>query len=77
MADPGGESLSLACPVAWGGRLLVPLLRRVSLWHGGGGMTLCTPVALLIEEEGAWSFVSLEEGTGQDALGGLGSSTRP
>jgi hypothetical protein len=34
-------------------------------------MGFCTPVALLIGEDGAWSFVPLEEGIGQDILVGL------
>jgi uncharacterized spore protein YtfJ len=42
---------------------------------GGGAGGGIEPVALLIEEEGAWSFVSLEEATGQAALIGLLSPT--
>jgi len=34
-------------------------------------MVLGDPVALLIREGGAWSFVSLEEGIGQDILARL------
>jgi uncharacterized spore protein YtfJ len=65
-------------PVDLGDKAVIPVARfGFGFGAGAGGMILCTPVALLIEEEGAWSFVSLEEGTGQDALGGPGSSTRP
>jgi uncharacterized spore protein YtfJ len=42
---------------------------------GGGAGGGIEPVALLTEEEGAWSFVSLEEATGQAALIGLLSPT--
>jgi uncharacterized spore protein YtfJ len=43
--------------------------------EGGGAGGGIEPVALLTEEEGAWSFVSLEEATGQAALIGLLSPT--
>jgi hypothetical protein len=60
--------LSPGQPVAWGDRLLVPLVRVVTLSHDAGGMILGNPVALLIGEGDAWSFVSLEEGAGQEIL---------
>ena len=65
------SSLRLAQPVAWGGRLFVPLVRILSISHERGGICLCTPVALLIEEEGAWSFVSLDPDTTRECLGEL------
>jgi hypothetical protein len=63
--------LSLAPPVTLGRRLFVPLVRMLTISHERGGFALCTPVALLIGEDGAWSFVPLEEGIGQDILSGL------
>ena len=63
--------LILGPPVSWGGRLLVPLVRRVDLSRGAGGMVLGDPVALLIREGGAWSFVPLGDGIGQDILARL------
>jgi hypothetical protein len=61
----------LASPVALGGRLLVPLVRIFTVSHERGGIASCTPVALLIGEGDAWSFVPLEDGIGQDVLSGL------
>jgi hypothetical protein len=63
--------IRLAPPVTAGGRLLVPLVRMLTVSHAGGGMAHCTPVALLIGEDGAWFFVPLEDGIGQDILSGL------
>jgi hypothetical protein len=57
-----------ASPVSLGGRLLVPLVRILTVSHESGGIASCTPVALLVGEEGAWSFVPLEEGISQDIL---------
>ena len=71
MPLPAGSSLRLAQPFAWGGRLLVPLVRILSISHERGGIVLCTPVALLIGEEGAWSFVSLDPDTTPECLGDL------
>jgi hypothetical protein len=61
----------LAEPVTLGGRLLVPLVRMLTLAHERGGIASCTPVALLVGEAGAWSFVPLEDGICQDILSGL------
>jgi len=71
MPLPEGSRFSLAKPVALGGRLFVPLIRIFSFSHERGGICLCTPVALLIGEEGAWSFVSLDPDTTQECLGEL------
>ncbi len=71
MSLPAGSRLSLAPPVALGGRLFVPLIRIFSFSHERGGICLCTPVALLIEEGGTWSFVSLDPDTTQECLGEL------
>jgi len=58
----------LASPVALGGRLLVPLVRMLTVSHERGGIASCTPVAFLIRDAGTWSFVPLEDGIGQDIL---------
>jgi len=71
MPLPAGSRLRLAPPFAWGGRLLVPLIRIFSLSHERGGICLCTPVALFIGEGGAWSFVSLDPEITQECLGEL------
>jgi hypothetical protein len=71
MPLPAGSSLRLAPPVAWAGRLFVPLIRILSFSHERGGICLCTPVALLIGEGGQWSFVSLDPDTTQECLGEL------
>jgi hypothetical protein len=71
MPLPAGSSLRLASPFAWEGRLFVPILRTLSISHEKGGIYLCTPVALLIGEEGAWSFVSLDPDTTRECLGEL------
>jgi len=68
MPLPAGSSLRLAPPVAWGGRLFVPLIRILAISHEKGGIVLCTPVALLIGEGGQWSFVSLDPDTTQECL---------
>ena len=68
MPLPAGSSLRLAPPVAWGGRLFVPLVRILSISHERGGIVLCTPVAILIGEGGQWSFISLDPDTTQECL---------
>jgi hypothetical protein len=65
------ERIRLAPPVTVGGRLLVPVVRMLTMSHESGGMASSTPVALLIGEGNAWSFVPLEEGIGQEILSGL------
>jgi len=69
---PAGSSLRLAPPVVWGGRLFVPIIRIRSISYEKGGICLCTPVALLIGEGVAWSFVSLDPDTTQECLRELG-----
>jgi len=66
-----GSSLRCAPPFALGGRHFVPLIRILSFSHEKGGICLYTPVALLIGEGGAWSFVSLDPDTTQECLGEL------
>ena len=68
MPIPAGSSLRLAPPVSLEGRLFVPIIRIFSVSHERGGICLCTPVALLIEEGGAWSFVSLDPDITQECL---------
>jgi len=68
---PAGSCLRLAPSFAWGGRLFVPIIRTLSVSHEKGGICFCTPVALLIGEAGAWSFVSLDPDTTQKCLGEL------
>jgi hypothetical protein len=46
-------------------------MRKFSFSHERGGICLCTPVALLIEERGAWSFVSLDPDTSREYPGDL------
>jgi hypothetical protein len=70
MIHPGQASTVPGPAVSWGGRLFVPLIRRTCLDWGGGGVITGVPVALLIGEEGAWSFVPLIEGVRQDILTG-------
>jgi hypothetical protein len=71
MPLPVDSHLRLATPIACGGRLFVPLLRMLSISHERGGIYLCTPVALLIEEGGEWSFISLDPDTTKECLGEL------
>jgi hypothetical protein len=68
---PAGSSLRLAPPFLLGRRLFVPIIRIFSFSHERGGICLCTPVALLIEEGGAWSFFSLDPDTTRECLGEL------
>jgi hypothetical protein len=70
-------SLMLSTPVASGGRLLVPVVRRLTVIHETGGYGSCTPVALLVGEGDAWTFVPLEEGIGQEVLAGIDLSGMP
>jgi hypothetical protein len=44
---------------------------RTRLGWGGGGVISGVPLALLIEEQGAWSFVPLADGIRQDILDDL------
>ena len=77
LPDEGKTGPELGSPVACGERVFVPLLRRVRLTSEGGGFLICTAVALLVGEAGTWSFVSLEDGIGQDILEGLKVPSRP
>ena len=63
-----GSCFRLAAPVSMGGRLFVPVVRILTVSYERGGIASSTPVALLIREDGAWSFVSLEEGITQEVL---------
>ena len=58
-------------PVKCGHRTVFPIVRDSSFCHEGGAILSITPVALLIEEEGRWSFAPLEKGTCTDILGKL------
>jgi hypothetical protein len=68
MPIPAGSSLRLAPPVLLGGRLFVPIIRIFSVSNEKGGICLCTPVALLIGEGDAWSFVSLDPDITRECL---------
>jgi|WetSurMetagenome_2_1015567.scaffolds.fasta_scaffold34202_6 hypothetical protein len=68
MTLPAGFSLRLAPPLAWDGRLFVPIVRKFSLSDERGGVCTCTPVALLVGEGDAWSFVSLDPETTRECL---------
>jgi len=68
MILPGNASPVLGPAVSWGGRLFVPLIMRTCLTWGGGGVITGTPIALLIEDDGAWSFVPIIDGINQDIL---------
>ncbi|HTY53162.1 MAG TPA: hypothetical protein VMB35_08200 [Methanomicrobiales archaeon] len=74
MIHPPQASMVPGPAVSWGGRLFVPLIRRTCMNWGGGGFITGVPVALLIREEGAWSFVPLIEGVRQDILSSPGLS---
>lgn len=71
MSLSSDSSLRLELPFAWGGRLFIPVIRILSIPYEKGGIGLCTPVALLIEEGSVWSFVSLDPHTNQECLGEL------
>jgi hypothetical protein len=71
MSLSSGSRLRLSVPIARGGRLFVPIVRMLSVTHDRGGICLCTPVALLMEEGGIWSFVSLDPDTTRECLGEL------
>jgi hypothetical protein len=68
MPLPPGSSLRLAPPLMWGGRLFVPVIRIFSLSGERGVFCSCTPVALLIGEEGVWFFISLDPDTTRECL---------
>jgi len=68
MILPRNASPVLGPAVSWGGRLFVPLIMRTCLTWGGGGVITGTPIALLIEDDGAWSFVPIIDGINQDIL---------
>ena len=68
MPLPPVSSLRLAPPLTVGGRIVVPVIRMFSMSGERGGCCSCTPVALLIGEGGAWSFVSLDPDTTRECL---------
>jgi hypothetical protein len=55
-------------PVSAGGRRIYSLVRVSELALLSGGWLVVEPVALLIEESGAWYFSPLEEGITDDIL---------
>ncbi len=71
MGLPGNAPLVLGPAASWGGRLFVPLILRTCLSWGGGGVIADTPLALLIGDEGAWSFVPIVDGINQEILSDL------
>ena len=71
MLFPGNATPVFGPAASWGGRLFVPLIRRTCLTWGGGGVITETPLALLIEDEGVWSFVPIADGVNQDILSSL------
>jgi hypothetical protein len=77
MLPPPHTALRLAPPLTLAGRLLVPVVRLITLSCEGGGFASCTPVALLVGEAGAWSFVPLEEGFCQEDLSGIEAPPSP
>ncbi len=58
------RDVSVQAPVCAGGRVIVPVVRESEFFVAGGGIVSVSPVALLIEECGEWSFVAIEEGFG-------------
>ncbi len=68
MPPSTGSSLRLGSPITYGRRLVVPLMRTLSVIQEHGGFGLCTPVALLIGEAEKWFFISLDPDTTQESL---------
>ncbi len=68
MPSPRGYCLRLGSPIAYGGRLFVPLIGILSIFQEHGGFGLCMPVALLIGDAGKWFFISLDPDITQECL---------
>jgi hypothetical protein len=62
------DLILLSPPVRISGRDIYPLVRISHQIHASGGWISTEPVALIIDEEGVWSFVSLEEGISEEVI---------
>ena len=60
--------LLISPPVSCTGRNFYPLIRVFCLVSQPGIWLSVTPVALIIEEGGEWSFTALEEGVGEEIV---------
>lgn len=49
-------------PVQASGRNFYPIVRVSQVIHPTGGWLAVSPVAILIEDDGLWYFVTLEDG---------------
>ncbi|MFH0967226.1 MAG: hypothetical protein V1862_06045 [Methanobacteriota archaeon] len=60
--------LLISPPFSCGERNFYPLIRLFRLSHESGVFLSVTPVAIIIEQEGEWSFIALEEGVSEDII---------
>jgi len=62
------HNIVVSPPVSCGGRDFYPVIRVFHLTSQSGGWISGTPIALIIEEGGIWSFVTLEEGIQEEII---------
>ena len=62
------DLLLISPPVSCGERNFYPLIRAFHLVSESGVMISVTPIAIIIEEDGEWSFIALEEGISEDII---------
>jgi hypothetical protein len=49
-------------PRTLGQRTFIPLVRESDFSHDRGSLVMVNPLALIVEDEGNWSFFALEDG---------------
>jgi len=60
--------LLVSPPVSCGERNFYPLIRYFHLTRQSGAFLSVTPIAIITEENGIWSFIALEEGVNEDII---------
>jgi hypothetical protein len=56
------DHIRIAGAVAYGDRVFYPLVREHLFMHDSGSLVYEHPLALLMQEAGAWYFIALEDG---------------
>ena len=49
-------------PSTFGPRTIIALVRESDFSHDRGSLVMVNPLALIVEDEGNWSFFALEDG---------------
>jgi len=62
------DSIRIACAVTYGDRVFYPIVRDHMFTNECGALVNVHPLALLMQESGAWYFIALEDGVTEGIL---------